>query len=144
MTVPRKVSRVTTLLSALLHRPSSSAHGLSRLLSARPVGSVPGRPVPRHGRPRSRLGGRGVVRREERGPHPDLAQRWLRLHEEPGPESGQDERPGEQAGHESGKHLDRPEARFSAALSSECDSKHFPMFPFTVDFICLYDHSSSF
>lgn len=57
---------------------------------------------------------------QERWAHPDLTERWLRLHKEPGPESGQDECPGEQAGHKSGKRPDCPEARFSTILSSEC------------------------
>lgn len=95
------------------------------------VGPVPGRPVPRHGRARPRSGGRGVVRRQKRRPHPDLTQRRLRLHEEPRPESGQDQRPGDQAGAQSRTHPDCAEARLSAALRSERkrkDASHFLLY----------------
>lgn len=106
-------------------------------VSSPPVGSVPGRPVSRHGRPRSRPGGGGVVRREERRSHPDRAQRRLCLHKDPGSESGQEERPGDQAGHKSRNHPDCPEARFSKAHKSECHISH--LFLSYVDFIFVYD-----
>lgn len=128
-------SREYAVLAALLYRaPPFSILPCPPLLmtfpaSPPPVRSVPGRPVSRHGRPRSRSGGRGVVRREKRRPHPDLAQRRLRLHEEPGSESGQDERPGDQASHKSRKHPDCPEACFSTALSSECECINVSYFP---------------
>lgn len=61
-----------------------------------------------------------MVRGQERRPHPDLAQRWLRLHQEPGPESDQEEHPGEQAGAKSRKRPHHTEARASTVLSSEC------------------------
>lgn len=90
-----------------------------------PVGPVPGRPVSRHGRPRSFPGGRRVVCWKERRPHPDLAQRRLRFHQEPRPESGQDERPGDQASAKSRNHLNCPEACYSTVLSGECLLKTF-------------------
>lgn len=138
MTVPRKVSLgLDQVVNMLFLQRCFIEHLLSAycpaLLSSwhfpPPVRSVPGRPVSRHGRPRSRSGGRGVVRREKRRPHPDLAQRRLRLHEEPGSESGQDERPGDQASHKSRKHPDCPEACFSTALSSECECINVSYFP---------------
>lgn len=116
----------------------SHSNMLLSALSARPVGSVPGRPVPRHGRPRPRPGGRGVVCRQERRPHPHLPQRRLRLHEEPRPEGGEGERPGDQAGHKSGEHLDRPEACLPACLTALSGES------WTMDSTCpvLYKHDT--
>lgn len=96
MTVPRKVSlRLYKVKNMPFFSNAASYTMFLCPVSSPPVGPVPGRPVSRHGRPRSRPGGGGVVCREERRPHPDRAQRWLRLHKEPGPESGQVERPGD-------------------------------------------------
>lgn len=89
-------------------------------LFTRPVGPVPGRPVPRHSRARPCPGGRRVVRWQERWPHPHLAQRRLRLRKEPRSKSGQDEHPGDQGSHKSREHPDCPEARYPKALSGEC------------------------
>lgn len=83
------------------------------------VGPVPGRPVPWHGRSWPGSGGWGVVRRQERRPHPDLAQRRLRVHQEPRPQSGQGQRPGDQTGSQSRALTHRPQARPATALSSE-------------------------
>jgi len=121
MTVPRKVClRLYQVVNIFSQSHVLFLRDTTCPVSSPPVGSVPGRPVSRHSRPRSRPGGGAVVRRKERRPPPDLAQRRLRLHEGPRSESGQDERPGNQAGHESRKHLDCPEARSSATLSREC------------------------
>lgn len=147
MTVPRKVSPfISCKKRCLFIVLFSSIHTLQRCpsdmllsaVSARPVGSVPGRPVPRHGRPRPRPGGRGVVCRQERRPHPHLPQRRLRLHEEPRPEGGEGERPGDQAGHKSGEHLDRPEARLPACLTALSGES------WTMDSTCpvLYKHDT--
>lgn len=150
MTVPRKVSlRLYQVINMLLfYRPSApySILLMTFPVSSPPVGSVPGRPVPRHSRAWSRPGGRGVVRREERRPHPDLTQRWIRLHEEPRSESGQDERLGDQASLKSRKHPDCPEACFSSALSSEYPSifhcsKLF--FPFNYGFYFCFSKKKS-
>lgn len=64
-----------------------------------------------------------MVRREERRPDPDLTQRRLRLHQEPGPEGGQNEHPGEQASHKSREHPDHPETCFSAIYCCKCLQK---------------------
>lgn len=83
------------------------------------VGPVPGRPVPGHGWSWPGSGSWGVVRREKRRPHPDLAQRRLRVHQEPRPQSGQGQRPGDQTGSQSRAPTHRPQARLATALSSE-------------------------
>lgn len=78
-----------------------------------------------------------MVRREKRRPHPDLAQRRLRLHEEPRSESGEVERPGDQASHEGRNHLDCPETRFSTAFGRECECMNTPYFMSYTCHICF-------
>lgn len=65
-----------------------------------------------------------MVRRQERRPNPDLPQRWLRLNQEPGPEGGENQHPGEQASHKSRKHPYHPETRFSTIHCCKCVQKY--------------------